>query len=101
YSGGGGVEGARILLDNDREATTNADGRVEFAALLDGEHLVSLDPRSLGKGERPGSSDSVLVRLWDGSSEEVVFLVVGRPVLGLKLEREGAPVDTIVDAHRH
>ena len=79
--------GARILLDSDRETTSAADGRFRFDNVLGGEHLATLDLRSLGGGERPATDPERLFLLFDGSSEEVHFLLYGPPVLTLTLER--------------
>lgn len=97
-SDGTPVSGARVLLDSAREAVSDEHGGFRFAGLAGGDHLVSLDPRSLGSGARAVGGDSRLLHLFRGSSERVSFTVQPRPVLHLSLERIDAD-ETVEGAH--
>jgi uncharacterized repeat protein (TIGR01451 family) len=98
YPDGRGVAGVRLFLDSNRETLSGPDGRFGFDSVVEGEHLVSLDARSLTPGERLSSEDSMFVYLFSSASEYVHFVVLGRPLLTLSLGRVSTAPESGSDA---
>lgn len=63
------VAGAAILLDGDRRALSDADGRFVFRDLPEGVYRLSADPWDLPVGLRPAADRPVILTLSRGTTE--------------------------------